>query len=282
MHKYHFISLFLLLLSFSSCTERSGYQISPNGLEYKIIVDNKQSKSQPGQYISYHVFWRTLKDSLLFSSENVNQPLISLVARPISKGDLWEIFTYLGPGDSASCRVPARNIFKSYLPSNMKRDDLMKVDFKVLGVLSQKQIDSMQSLRASQQLNAEDQELQNYMRRNNLSGSKTPSGLYVVIEKQGSGKQPEKGNTVKVNYTGKLLDGTQFDSSLHPGREPFEFVIGTGQVIRAWDEGLTYFKPGGKGKLIIPSNLAYGEQGAPPKIGPNQPLVFDIELVSIK
>ncbi len=272
------ISCFII----SSCTDNGGYKESPNGLQYKIIVDNKKPKAQPGQYISYHVFWRTLKDSLLFSSENVNQPLVSLVARPISKGDLWEIFTYLGPGDSASCKVPARNIFKSYLPSNMKADDMMKVDFKVLDVLSQKDIDSLQAKRASQNLNNEDKQLQDFMRKNNLDGTKTPSGMYVVIEKQGSGKQPVNGNTISVNYTGKLLNGMMFDTSLKPGGQPYEFVIGSHSVISGWDEGLLYFKAGGSGKLLIPSRLGYGEQGNGPKIGPNQPLIFDVQLVAIK
>lgn len=285
MLKYKFcLYLFISIQVFSSCSSNDDYQTSPNGLQYKVIVDKKMPKPQPGQYIVYHVFWRNMKDSLLFSSENVNQPLISLVARPLYKGDLWEIFAYAGAGDSVSCKVPAKNVFKTYMPPNMKPDELMKVDFKILGVISQKQVDSIQLARANEQFNREDQQLQNYMRQNNLDGAKTPSGMYVVMEKQGTGNQAAKGNTVKVGYTGKLLDGTQFDSSHDPGHQPYEFVIGASppQVIEGWDEGLTYFKAGGKGKLLIPSKLGYGERGNGPKIGPNQPLVFDIELLEIK
>lgn len=283
MLKYKFcLYLFISIQVFSSCSSNDDYQSSPNGLQYKVIVDKKMPKPQPGQYIVYHVFWRTMKDSLLFSSENVNQPLISLVARPLYKGDLWEIFTYAGPGDSVSCKVPAKNVFKSYLPPTMKPDEHMKVDIKVLDVISQAQVDSIQMARTNEQANREDQLLQNYMRANNLNGTKKASGLYVIMEKEGSGKQPVNGSSVKVNYTGKLLDGTKFDSSLDPGRQPYEFIIGTNPVIQGWVEGLTYFRVGGKGKLIIPSKLGYGEQGNPPKIGPNQPLVFDIELLGVK
>ena len=106
--------------------------------------------------------------------------------------------------------------------------------------------------------------------------------MYLVTEKEGTGKQPVNGSTVRVNYTGKLLNGQQFDSSLSPGREPFEFVIGQGSVIRGWDEGIPYFKEGGKGKLFIPSTLGYGEQGMGNQIPPNSILVFDIELVEVK
>lgn len=280
-----FIALLFILITLSSCNKDGcpgDYDVSPNGLCYKVLVDNKQPKSQPGEYISFHVFWRTMKDSLLFSSENSKQPLISLVARPIYKGDLWEIFTFLGEGDSASAQVPARNVFKAYLPPNMKADDLMKVDLKVISVMSQEKYDSVMMAKANAALIKEDQDLQDYARINNLNATKTPTGLYVVMEKEGSGPQAANGNTVRVEYRGTLLNGTEFDSSMDPGEEGYEFVLGTNPVIQGWVEGLTYFKKGGKGKLLIPSRLGYSERGNPPKIGPNEPLIFDIELVEVK
>jgi len=273
-----------LLFSFSACTnqDHDDYLTSPNGLKYKIIIDKKQPKAQPGQYISYHVFWRTMKDSLLFSSENANQPMLSLVARPIYNGDPWEIFTMIGPGDSASCKVPAKDIFKDYLPANLKADDPIKLDIKVLAVLTAEKYDSVRTAAVNAQLNREDQALQNYMRENNLKGTKTSSGIYVVIEKPGTGKQAANGNTVSVLYTGKLLDGTVFDASSLHGNQPYDVTIGQSSVIQGWTEGLTYFNKGAKGKLLIPSRLGYGERGNPPKIGPDEPLVFDIEIVSMK
>ena len=105
--------------------------------------------------------------------------------------------------------------------------------------------------------------------------------MYVVIEDPGTGKQPHKGDVVRVGYTGTLLNGSKFDSSHDPGREPYEFPIG-GQVIAGWNEGIPYFKAGGKGKLIIPSKLGYGEQGNGERIPPNSPLAFDIQLVEVK
>jgi len=281
--KYLFAAIAgIITLSFISCSSDDGYLTSPNGLKYKIVVDAKLPKAQPGQYISYHVAWRTMKDSLLFTSENSNQPLLSLVARPIYNGDPWEIFTMVGQGDSATCKVPAKDIFKSYLPKNLKANDPIKLDIKVLAVYTAQQYDSAQTASVNAQVNREEQMIQNYMRENNLQGTKTPSGLYVVIEVPGTGKQAANGNTVKVNYTGRLLNGEVFDSSLQPGREPYEVTIGKSSVIQGWHEGLTYFKKGGKGKLLIPSKLGWGDQGFPPKIGPNEPVEFDIELVDIE
>jgi peptidyl-prolyl cis-trans isomerase A (cyclophilin A) len=109
----------------------------------------------------------------------------------------------------------------------------------------------------------------------------TASGLMYIIEKEGTGKQATAGSTVKVHYTGKLTNGNKFDSSLDRG-EPIEFPLGQGRVIRGWDEGIALFKEGGKGTLIIPSDLGYGERGYPPVIPAKATLIFEIELIEVK
>ncbi|MCH6555166.1 MAG: FKBP-type peptidyl-prolyl cis-trans isomerase [Chloroflexi bacterium] len=108
------------------------------------------------------------------------------------------------------------------------------------------------------------------------------TGLGIIDIEAGSGETPETGKLVVVNYTGWLSeDGTKFDSSLDRGT-PFEFVLGLGQVIAGWDEGLATMNVGGKRRLIIPPELGYGEGGSPPTIPPNAELTFDIELLEIK
>jgi peptidylprolyl isomerase len=108
------------------------------------------------------------------------------------------------------------------------------------------------------------------------------SGLGIIDIETGTGETPVAGQTLVVHYTGWVSeDGTKFDSSLDRGT-PFEFPLGAGQVIAGWDEGLATMKVGGKRRLIIPAELAYGEQGRPPTIPPNAELTFDVELVEIK
>jgi FKBP-type peptidyl-prolyl cis-trans isomerase len=109
----------------------------------------------------------------------------------------------------------------------------------------------------------------------------TDSGLKYVDQKEGTGTAAKKDDTVEVHYTGWLKDGKKFDSS-KDRNEPFEFKLGAGMVIKGWDEGVAGMKVGGKRKLIIPANLAYGKKGAGDVIPADAELTFEVELLKIK
>ena len=109
----------------------------------------------------------------------------------------------------------------------------------------------------------------------------TPTGLKYVDLVEGTGESPQAGRRVTVHYTGRLTNGTKFDSSVDSGK-PYEFVIGTGRVIKGWDEGIMTMKVGGKRKLIVPPALGYGAMGNPPDIPGNATLVFEVELLGVK
>ena len=110
----------------------------------------------------------------------------------------------------------------------------------------------------------------------------TATDLKIIDIAVGAGAEPKAGDAVTVHYTGWFSgDGTKFDSSLDRGT-PFEFTLGAGQVIAGWDEGVATMRVGGKRRLIIPADLAYGQQGRPPAIPPNAELTFDVELLDVK
>lgn len=106
----------------------------------------------------------------------------------------------------------------------------------------------------------------------------TPSGLQYIVEKEGEGKQPTATSEVTVHYTGRLLDGTVFDSSVNRG-EPATFPLN--QVIPGWTEGVQLMKEGAKYRFFIPSDLAYGASGIPNAIPPHSTLIFDVELIKV-
>jgi peptidylprolyl isomerase len=111
--------------------------------------------------------------------------------------------------------------------------------------------------------------------------TKAPSGLWYTDMAVGQGDPAAAGRTVTVHYTGWLPNGTKFDSSRDRG-EPFAFTLGAGQVIAGWDEGVKGMKVGGRRKLVLPPQLAYGDGGAPPTIPPGATLVFDVEVLKVE
>ncbi len=135
-------------------------------------------------------------------------------------------------------------------------------------------------LSPEEQLKKDIERIETYISAHNIQNVQTTeSGLRYVITQGGAGANASVGDNVTVHYTGKLLNGVKFDSSVDRG-SPFQFQLGRGQVIYGWDEGIQLFNKGAKGVLYIPSVYAYGTRGAG-SIGPNEVLVFDIELIDI-
>jgi FKBP-type peptidyl-prolyl cis-trans isomerase len=132
--------------------------------------------------------------------------------------------------------------------------------------------------KAEAKAKAEKEKMDKVLNETYGSAKTTASGLRYIIEKEGEGESPKATSSVTVHYTGYLLNGNKFDSSVDRG-QPATF--GLNQVIPGWTEGLQLLKPGGKAKLIIPANLGYGANGYPPVIPPNSWLVFDVELIKV-
>jgi FKBP-type peptidyl-prolyl cis-trans isomerase len=107
-----------------------------------------------------------------------------------------------------------------------------------------------------------------------------PAELQSIDDVVGAGKSPKNGDTVRVHYTGTLMNGKKFDSSRDRGT-PFDFVLGTGAVIKGWDQGVVGMRVGGKRRLVIPEALGYGEAGSPPNIPPKAGLKFEVELLDV-
>ena len=159
----------------------------------------------------------------------------------------------------------------------MKRIKELLFAFMVVGLLA---CEKQTFYSPYAQLEADVIIIDKYLDENNIDAEKSSSGLRYVIHDQGLGSQPQSGNIVKVHYTGTFMDGTKFDSS-YDRNKPFQYTHGDGQVIRGWEEGLTYISEAGKITLYIPSVLAYGSRGYG-DIGPNENLIFDIELLSVQ
>ncbi len=169
-----------------------------------------------------------------------------------------------------------QNNFPMYTEGN---GDAMYYDFVITNAMTEAEyvakLQNDEAAASEQEAAAREQ----YLKDNNITAKPSATGLYRIITQEGNGKKVAKGNTVSVHYTGRLLDGTKFDSSLDRN-EPISLQVGAGQVIKGWEEGLEGLKEGTKATLIIPSDLAYGQGNGP--IPPFSTLVFDVEVVSVK
>ncbi len=152
---------------------------------------------------------------------------------------------------------------------------MRKITFIAIGIISV--LSLLSACTDDQEQEVIDRE--NYLKEHNITTEPTASGLYYIETLEGTGTSPGVGDMVKVDYEGRFLDGTIFDSSYERGT-PFEFQLGAGEVILGWDEGINLMKKGGKATLIVPSNLAYGSRGYY-TIPPYTTLVFDIELIDV-
>ncbi len=281
--------LFTLLAAIGlfSC-KTNDFQTTENGLQYNLHTSQKGTKAKVGDFVKIHLVNKTESDSVLQSTYTSGQPITLEVMKPNFKGDLMEGFTMMAEGDSGTFLVSVDSLAQGQpLPAFLKSGSFFKFEVKMVDIMTQEEY--MKDMERAQQEEINKQQgmvqeqaatIENYAKEKNLSVQKTESGLYYVIEKPGTGANPKAGNTVTVHYKGYLLDGTVFDESYGRG-EPITFPLGAGQVIRGWDEGIAQFKKGGKGKLLIPSPLAYGSRASGP-IPANSILVFDIELVDFK
>jgi peptidylprolyl isomerase len=231
-----------------------------SGLKVKIVHKGTGNRPQIGDKVTVH-YTGTLTDNTKFdSSRDRDQPFsFKLGMGQVIKG--WdEGIAMLNVGDKAILTIPADLGYGDRNMGNIPPNSVLVFDVELLSV-------------------------QEGVRPYNTEGKDTittASGLqYILVEKVAESQKAEEGSSVTVHYTGYLLDGKIFDSSVERD-QPAKFTIGGGRLIKGWEEGVSYMRVGEKARLIIPPHLAYGEQGAGGVIPPNATLIFDIELVSVK
>jgi FKBP-type peptidyl-prolyl cis-trans isomerase FkpA len=289
-------------LGLASC--KGGFKQADGGLLYNIHTDKSGANIKVGDFVSLNLILKTEGDSVLGSTYELGRPVPQIMQKEQRKGDISTGFLLLSEGDSATIKVAIDSMFKKGAP----RPPGIKGKYLIYEVKIEKVIpkgtlsDVVFQGRVSEYFKAqaeaikkqEPAKLKKFVADKKLKITTTASGLQYAITKPGSGNFPVAGDTAVVNYTGRLLDGKLFDTSVKedamkekkqfdPRRkyEPIRVAVGEGKVIRGWDEGLLLLNKGAKATLVIPSELGWGEQGAPPVIGPYTPVTFDVEVIDI-
>ncbi|MDD4085662.1 MAG: FKBP-type peptidyl-prolyl cis-trans isomerase [Bacteroidales bacterium] len=280
------VLLFGVILFFTSCdtNKEQPFKTTESGLKYRFYEENK-TEDQPAENDIVQVEMKyAVNDSIIFDSEKLSREMRFPLMRPVFPGDFYEGIAHMHRGDSASFLCPADRVFLEIfrvreLPEFVKADAEMRFDIRLIDFMSPVEYEAEQHQKRIAQIEESQKLLEAFIEQENIEVSPTESGLYYIETERGKGDTPKIGQKVKVHYAGRLTNGLPFDDSYSKG-EPFEFELGSGRVIKGWDEGIALMREGGKAMLVIPQDLAYGEREMG-RIPAFSPLVFEVELIEI-
>lgn len=280
---------FLAIAMLASCN--LNYDKTKSGLVYKIFPgDGKDTAyAKAGQFAKFHISYiLTAKDSVINSSFGHVPNYSGIDTSKRSEYSAIEILPFMRVGDSAICVISIdtlvnRGMVNGYNDQLFIKGSTIKCYVKLLQLFKTETdliADYQKEMDADKEREIKD--IEAYMAKNNLKGTRTKSGAFVVIENPGDQTlKADSGMKAAIRYKGYLMKDNSkvFDTNMDTSKgktEAYPVVVGTRSVIQGWDESLPYFGKGGKGKVLVPSALGYGPQGNGPDIGPYSSLVFDI------
>lgn len=294
--------VFLALAAIALASCNGGFTKGDSGMEYKIIDDKSGPSIKEGDFIAFDFVIKTDADSVLQSTYEKGQPVRMAVPKMTGKGNLMAPFATFSEGDSAVIKVNIDSMSKGRpRPKELKGKYILYI-VKIQKVIAKGNLSDqvfqgrVQAYAKSLTDEAKAKEpvaIKKYIDDNKLKVTTTASGLNYQITTPGSGPLPVVGDTVVVNYTGKFLNGKPFETSIKSDAikykmpinpmnpyKPIRFAVGVPGMIQAWSEGFLLFNKGTKATMVIPSKLAYGDQGSQ-MMAPYTPLAFDVEVVDI-
>jgi len=291
MNKHTFFLCLFSLAVLAACRE-GRTRHTPSGMKYIAYKEHHGRKPLPGDFVTFDMVYKTENDSILFDSRKNQTPFRIQLEKIPFKGSLEEGLTFLSEGDSATLFVSADSLLKYVIKKEEAGATLLKpgsyalFDIRLLRV--QSPADAMKELRekAAERQRAEVKAIREFLEREKINALPDSNGLYISGNEE-PGKHIVVGDTVSIYYTGKYLNGIPFEARTKSG-EPLQFVMGAGQVIPGWEMAFKKLKDHSKAILVIPSALAYGEEGLfNPSLGnfvvpPYTPLAYEVEVVSVK
>jgi FKBP-type peptidyl-prolyl cis-trans isomerase FkpA len=241
-------------------------------------------------------------DTVLASTyRDVGKGIYSRIRQDERIDDYSKVLFQLKAGDSAIIKFNADSVLKAEKPPFFKEGDELRVAVKIVRIVGKKELDSLEADAEKQQAEAvkqeelakqehqkflqslvpkEDSVILDYCKSHKITGmTKTASGIYYKITEQGKGAYPANGKEVTVIYRGQYLTDSTFDVNLNK-EKPFKFTLGTGMVIKGWDEAIPLFNVGTKALIILPSRLAYGDRGFNGVIPENIILKYELEVLA--
>lgn len=286
------------MLGLVSCnkSEFDGFEKAENGLHYQFFTQNEAGvKAAEGDGVSYRIIYSLKKpteDSILYDSRTNPQNESGIerhrLPKPTFSGSLEDAMMMMAVNDSANFIISADSFFlktnkMQALPPFIKPGDKLVINVKMVEILTKKDLEDNQKKQEAEiaALEAAEQpKIDAYLAANKITTAPTASGLIFIETQKGKGTaHPSSTDEVTVHYTGTLIDGTKFDSSVDRG-EPAKFMLQ--QLVPGWIEGIQLMTKGSKAKMIIPSSLGWGARGAGSQIPPFATVLFEVELIDFK
>jgi FKBP-type peptidyl-prolyl cis-trans isomerase 2 len=277
---------FAAMMMTSSCTENLKFELVEEGpVEACFLQVNTDSAvAKPGDVWNMDFTYYNSSDSLLYSSRDVAQDFLMYAPSDYVVGSVEQGIYLMHKGDSAIFKAPADVFFAEVrrvkVPPYIKSGEMLTFYVKMKDIYDgeeyQRRIDEYNERMEAQELLI----LHDYIRNEGITAQPSESGLYQIVLSEGKGKEVAAGKIVKVHFSGRFIDGREFDNS-YTRNQPFQFQLGQGRSVKGFEEGIATMHKGEKKRLIMPSTLGYGARGVKGRIPAFSSLIFDVELLDI-
>jgi len=278
----------LLAAIVTSCgdSEFPGFKQTETGLYYKFYDQNDDTlKPSQGDFVTLNLKYGN-EDTIIFNSDRMPDGLTFALDNPFHKADLYEGLMMMCEGDSATFMISADSFFfkaarAPQLPSYIDSGSFLAFDVRLIDIETKLEKELNEQARLEERRAQEPIDLQNYLTANNINSEPVEGGIYFVSEVKGAGKAPAQGEMISIHLSVNLIDGSKVFSSLDRG-EPIEFEFGKKFDTEGLEKGIALMHKGGKAKIIVPSELAYGAERRGNLVDSYSTIVYDVELVSIR
>ena len=293
---YFLILIVTGLIIYSVFFNTNSVKTTASGIEINYFKNGEGKNLEDGNVIIFNLVYNDHEGLELLRKVGDDPVVLMKDSTWDYNGIIYEVINLLKKGDSVKFDISTQDFYANSpsagsIPDSIKDKPLTfycgvteimnKEEFQEYQKEQYEKMQNEMNKQNENQLSIDLEILDNYLKSNNIDAISAESGLRYVITEKGDGNKPSVGSKVKVHYTGTLLDGQKFDSSLDRG-EPFSFDLGVGMVISGWDEGIGYLSKGAKATLYIPSPLGYGPNGAGGVIPGNAILIFEVELIDFE
>ncbi len=286
MRLHSLISIFITAVLAVSCGKLN-YKKAPSGFPYTVFSDGKGEQVKMNKVVKFNIE-NKVNDSVYRTTFGLAPAYVQ--TSNFSEGyDISEIWTQLRVGDSVIVIQSIDTFIKrnTPLPKELKKGDLLVITMKILGVFETDSLADLDKKKDNDLQVAKDkEEIKKYLKENKIEGyQETKLGVFVKIHNPGTGNLIDSGNFVSVKYHGMKWSGKVFDSNIDSsfGRSPLlDFTVEVSPMIKGFADGIKQMRKGTEATIYIPSALAYGAEGNPPLINPNEKVIFEIKVVDVK